>query len=366
MSVYKRGGVWWYSFQFEGRRIQESSGMSNKTAAMRFEARRKAELIERRSGFTRKTLPAKFEEYVETFLKWSKRQHRLRTYQLHDDNCHTLKRYFEGRWLDEITPGMVEEFKLTRIREKRQNSRDGAPISPATVNRAIRTLKLLFNHAARCGLAVSNPTMGVKFLDEGGGRMRVVSFEEELTYLQSASQPLRDIARVILDTGMRPEEVCRIEVANIDFMQRTIFNPHGKTRAARRTVPITDEVWLILRSRAAAARGPYVFPSERDSNTPIGCVRKAHDGAVNRAHMTERFRLYDLRHTYATRTVAAGVDLPTLAALLGHTKITMTMRYVHPAEEQKRLAVAKLEKFKNMGMQKLSEEIMGSLQNPLQ
>jgi site-specific recombinase XerD len=42
----------------------------------------------------------------------------------------------------------------------------------------------------------------------------------------------------------------------------------------------------------------------------------------------------------------AGVDLPTLAALLGHTSVQMTMRYVHPAEEHKREATAKIEKFK--------------------
>ena len=42
----------------------------------------------------------------------------------------------------------------------------------------------------------------------------------------------------------------------------------------------------------------------------------------------------------------AGVDLPTLSALLGHTNIQMTMRYVHPAEEHKREATAKIEKFK--------------------
>lgn len=57
-------------------------------------------------------------------------------------------------------------------------------------------------------------------------------------------------------------------------------------------------------------------------------------------------RLYDLRHAYASRAVMAGVDLPTLAALLGHTSVQMTMRYVHPAEEHKREATVKIEKFK--------------------
>jgi integrase len=54
-------------------------------------------------------------------------------------------------------------------------------------------------------------------------------FEDENAYLATASEQLKDIARIILDTGMRPEEVFRIEVSNLDFSKRTIFNPSGKT-----------------------------------------------------------------------------------------------------------------------------------------
>ena len=64
----------------------------------------------------------------------------------------------------------------------------------------------------------------------------------------------------------------------------------------------------------------------------------------------DNFKLYDLRRTFATRSVAAGVDLPTLSAILGHTSIQMTMRYVHPAEEQKRFAAGKLETFRQAGI----------------
>jgi integrase len=85
-------------------------------------------------------------------------------------------------------------------------------------------------------------------------------------------------------------------------------------------------------------------------------VRKAHDAAVEKAGIKDHFRLYDLRHTFATRAVAAGVDLPTLSAILGHTSIQMTMRYVHPAEEQKRFAARKLEKFRLAGMVEAMEK----------
>jgi integrase len=224
------------------------------------------------------------------------------------------------------------------------------------VNRALTTLKKLFHHAEKCGYGLSNPTRGVEFLNEGPGRMRVVSFEEELSYFAKASQPLKDIAQVILDTGLRPEEVFRIRIENLDFAERTIFNPFGKTKAARRKVTMTEEVHQLLARRSKKAKSAFVFPAKGDSSRPIGSVRKAHDNAVEKAGIKDHFRLYDLRHTFATRSVAAGVDLPTLSAILGHTSIQMTMRYVHPAEEQKRFAAGKLETFRLAGMVEAMEK----------
>jgi integrase len=186
--------------------------------------------------------------------------------------------------------------------------------------------------------------------------MRVLSFEEELVYFTKASQPLKDIAQIILDTGLRPEEAFRIRIENLDFGERTIFNPFGKTKAARRKVTMTADVSELLKRRTKKANSPFVFSSKGNHERPIGSVRKAHDAAVEKAGIKEHFRLYDLRHTFATRAVAAGVDLPTLSAILGHTSIQMTMRYVHPAEEQKRFAAGKLETFRLAGIVEAMEK----------
>ena len=358
MAVFRRGKVYWYHFTFQGRRIQESSGFQNKTAALRAEAKRKLDLLDRRTGFTKLKVAPKFDEFAEQFLEWSKGQHRPKTHELHSGNCGTLKRFFRGKWMDEITHGMVEDFKLARIREKRWGEQKGIAVSAVTVNRALSTLRLMYNYAERCGFQVSNPVKHVEFFRENG-RTRIISLEEELTYLAAASQPLKDIARVMLDTGMRPEEVFRIETVNLDLGQRTIFNPFGKTAAARRKLTMTEEVFAIMKTRAAVPESPYVFPSPDNLAKPIGSVRKAHDGAVRRAKVKPAFRLYDLRHTYASRAVMAGVDLPTLGALLGHTSVQMTMRYVHPAEEHKREAAGKIENFKAMSAIKLAEKNHG-------
>jgi integrase len=353
MAVYRRGKTWWFVFEYGGRKVQESSGFKNKTAAMRAEAKRKADLLDRRAGFTKLKLAPKFEEFVDSFLKWSEQQHRPKTYGLHQWNCQTLKRFFSGKYLDEITSDMVEDFKSARKRETKQKASEGRTIKNATVNRALTTLKLLFHQAERSGYSVKNPVAGVAMFPEPLDSMRVISFEEQAAYLSETSQPLRDVARVMLDTGMRPEEVFRMRVENIDFKQKTIFNPFGKTKAARRTIPMTDDVMFLLKARVKAVEekeSPFVFQSPHDFQKPVGSVKKAHKAAVERAKIKGHFRLYDLRHTFATRAVASGADLPTLSALLGHASIQMTMRYVHPAAEQKRTAIEKFEKFRTEGI----------------
>lgn len=85
----------------------------------------------------------------------------------------------------------------------------------------------------------------------------------------------------------------------------------------------------------AKAKGEYLFAGGRgasDGGKPIVKLNAAHNSAVSRSGVRQ-FRLYDLRHTFATRAAEAGVDLVTLAAMLGHSPVQMVMRYAHPTEE---------------------------------
>jgi hypothetical protein len=77
------------------------------------------------------------------------------------------------------------------------------------------------------------------------------------------------------------------------------------------------------------------------------------------------FRLYDFRHTFGSSSAMAGVDLPTLKELMGHTSIATTMGYVRPTPEHKRQAMAMLEQFNTKHVFALYQN-GESLQNPLQ
>jgi site-specific recombinase XerD len=74
---------------------------------------------------------------------------------------------------------------------------------------------------------------------------------------------------------------------------------------------------------------------------PLTDVKKAWASLMKRAKLTA-FRFHDLRHTFASKLVMAGVDLNTVRELLGHSDITMTLRYAHLAPEHKANAVERL------------------------
>jgi integrase len=112
-----------------------------------------------------------------------------------------------------------------------------------------------------------------------------------------------------------------------------------------RNVPLTGSLVEILKRRLAKAKGPYLFPHRDNPNKFLTSLKKAHEEALRKAEIKSRFRIYDLRHTLGSRTAMAVVDLATLKELMGHSQISMTMRYVHPTPEHKRQAVQKLEEF---------------------
>jgi site-specific recombinase XerD len=78
-------------------------------------------------------------------------------------------------------------------------------------------------------------------------------------------------------------------------------------------------------------------------NKPIRDIRTAFKNACSRADI-KNLRFHDLRHTFASRLVLSGVDLATVSKLLGHSSITMTMRYTHPTPESLKNAVTSLDK----------------------
>ena len=157
--------------------------------------------------------------------------------------------------LDRITTEEVDSLALTG--------------SPAYLNQALRTLRSLLGKAVEWKVIAFAPKI---VLMKEAGREQIIDQETEAKLLAVAKQPVKDILIIIQDTGMRPEEVFRIRIENIDWTRRLLFNPHGKTKASRRHLPLSERLLDVLLLRCAGQREGWLFPSK------AGRVRPAHDG----------------------------------------------------------------------------------------
>ena len=342
--IYKRGKVYWFNFWWNGQHVQRSTRQGNPRVARQAESAFRTALAKGEVGIIDRKPAPPFSVAIREFLKWSEQQHKAHpgTYRRYSISSRALLRFFKDTSVDRITAAEVEKFKTLRAVQKGERTK--RTIRPATVNRELACLKAVFNFLIAGDVTLANPVSKIKFLAEDNEQMRVLTFDEQRRYLAAASPCLRDIAVLMLETGMRPEEVYRSRVENVCLELRHIFNPHGKTKAAKRRITLTAEAARVLGLRVAGAMGLYLFPHKDDPGRPIPKVNNAHDRAL-RASGVRPFRLYDLRHTFATRAAMAGVDLVTLAAMLGHSRIQMVLRYAHPTEEHQANAMKRLEQF---------------------
>ena len=100
---------------------------------------------------------------------------------------------------------------------------------------------------------------------------------------------------------------------------------------------VRDAVQRHPRRIVGGQVSPFVFSSAEGNR--ITDVKKGFAGALKRAGITRHVRFHDLRHTFASHLTMKGVDLRTVAKLLGHRDIKVTMRYAHLAPEHLQAAV---------------------------
>jgi integrase len=344
MSVYRdpRSGYFTLDFRFQGRRIFRRTRLKTARDARQAEAQLRADMARHGAGLESARKIA-FQEFAEReYLSWVRATHPSspRTASRREVALRAPMRFFSGWMMDAFDGGAIEDFKRWRLSQT--SPKTGNRIGPATVNRELDALRNLFGLAERKGMVKANPTRGVGLLREPDPPMRVVSAEEERRYLAAAGPRLRAVATLMLETGMRPEEIFRARWEDVHLMDGYIHVPFGKTRAARRNIPLTPLAMRVLAERLGKyGTRVFVFPSPRNPNRPMGTLQGPHSTALRRAKVAQ-FRLYDLRHTFATRAAQSGMDLPTLAKTLGHSKLNMVLRYAHPTPEHQVRAMAKL------------------------
>lgn len=262
----------------------------------------------------------------------------------------------------------VERIKTRRLKAKRK---------PGTVNRDLDRIRGVMSRAVEWNFLDSHPLKSVKRAKgEDHSRVRYLTDDEESDLrdaLDARDVALRDarvrtvaggrkqhaqlkpfdaedypdhltpIVLVALNTGLRRGELFGLTWADVNLQSRlvTVQAGNAKSRKARH-VPLNDEAHdLLTRWHTQGKRKGLVFPGVDGAR--MTNVNKSWDGVAKSAALVD-FRFHDLRHTFASKLVMAGVDLNTVRELLGHSDIAMTLRYSHLAPVKLAAAVALLGK----------------------
>jgi integrase len=188
----------------------------------------------------------------------------------------------------------------------------------------------------------------IRLLPGEQSREFVLAHEQEIGYLNACPQPLRDVAMLILDTGLRLGEALSLQW--MDFEPQPIeraqylFVRRGETRYARRHIPLHARTREMLRSRREAVQSPFVFPGADRSQPILGTsLDHLHAQARTDLKMSQEFVLHSLRHTYGTRLAESGADAFTIQRLMGHSSVVVSQRYVHPSQKNLDVSVQRME-----------------------
>jgi integrase len=357
MSVFKRGGVYWYEFEFLGSRIRESSHSRNKEVCERLMRERRRDLELSGGGLKKISRPKLFGPAADAYLLDREADWEPKTRLVHSNSLSHLKPHFGKLILSEITPAQINRYKRKRLKEE---------ASPRSINIEIGLVRLVLRKHKLWGNIADEVTMLKENRDAG----RELSDDEThrlLTAVKaSASRSLWPAIIVSTHTGLRNKELRLLRWRQVDLIIGSITVGKSKTQAGEgRLVPLSDTALLALQEWRAqfpnAEPSHYVFPRESYGligqkgvfggkvapyevfpEEPIGSWKSAWQSAKKTAKVDCRW--HDLRHTAVSRVAAGGATDGTLQAIFGWMSPKMIERYSHVRNEAKRKAVSVLDK----------------------
>lgn len=353
---YKRkdSPIYWASYTDpSGKRVRCSTGTTDRKEAVAIEAKWKLEAHQAKTWG--REPERSIEEVMLAFLQATTGK------RSHAGDLHIAKRWralLPGRTIQSLKPADIHGY----IAERKSTG-----VCSSTVN---RELSFMGSCIAWCnrklGWNLPNPVKDHR-MQEPEGRTRWLNRDEaerlvSIAKAQTRAPWLSNVIVVALNTGMRRGEILGLEWDRVDLQSRRIRLEGRHTKAGKsRTVPMNDTARSALLNQARfraehCPASPWVFCDK--SGKRIGRTTRSFNYACQKAGLMD-FRFHDLRHTCAAWLVTAGVPLPEVRDLLGHSTVIMTERYAHLSPDNLRVAVGVLDRLSRSGHAASSEEGQG-------
>lgn len=302
--------------------------------------------------------------YLLQFEAWLKEEDKgektIRTY------LSVLSKFIKWYEQTEGKQFQLQEVTAITIQDYRSFLMSALEQKPATINKAIATLKTFFSWAVDAGHSENNPAQKVKmkrvqqsyapkWLTEQEQNRLLYTLETERNEFKQARD--RAIVLTMLYAGLRVEEVSELKLNQIDIRQGKVTVVNGKG-GKYRVVPMHNELkkalksWLAHRDNSNKPfhqTSEFLFVSERAGQMTTRGIGFMIDIYLERCGLLERSEdgrkiegqssCHSLRHSFCKKLVNAGIPIQEVARLAGHDNIQTTMRYVEPSEHDLRKAI---------------------------
>jgi integrase len=327
VAIWKRGRIYWTQVWVNGKRHQKSTHTSRIREAREIDRQFKEELTLAQYHAHRLQPDMPFGELAARFLAEAQpKPHHL-------DRLKIVLPYFAAMPIGQIHRGVVREYRKDRHERK--------TVTETTVNRDLEVLRHLLFWAVDEGYLAANPLSRLPMPKERRKPRVVMTVAEEQKLLANAAPHLRVIVIAALDTGMRRGELLTQRWEHVDFTRRLLSVTHSKTAGGEaREIPLTNRLSQTLTSMRKP--GGLVFEFR---HRPLHILKTGWKAAIRRAGI-RYYRFHDLRHTFNTRLMEAGVMQEVRKALMGHSSgEDVHSIYTHVETPMKREAIRKLEQW---------------------
>ncbi|EMI7477486.1 site-specific integrase [Morganella morganii] len=353
MSIKLRYGVWHCDFVSpSGKRIRRSLETSDKRQAQELHDQLKAEAwrVEKLGDYPSVT-------FDDACLRWLQEKEHKKSLDDDKTKIEYFLQFFSGKLLSSITETDILKATSGMINRKHKEvweikaasaKKKGVKIAPykpkpatqATKDRYLAFLRSLFRAAVNDWKWVGkSPTIKVRQKKEI--RVRWLTKEEATTLIQCMPDVMKPVVMFALATGLRRSNILNLEWTQIDLQRKVAWIHPEDTKGGKAIgVALNETACRVLRMQIGKHQ-QYVFVHteawHRADGSPTEKVRKmrvddntAWSTGLRRAGITN-FRFHDLRHTWASWLVQAGVPLTALQEMGGWESIEMVQRYAHLA-----------------------------------
>ncbi|EIW17365.1 MULTISPECIES: tyrosine-type recombinase/integrase [Pelosinus] len=354
-------------------RYYDANGKSKQTMARGFAriADAKAFHREKQEAYSKKACSCNttltLENYLDTWLTRHSNENNIQetTFDGYATNIQHIKKHIGKILLSEVTSSNIKKL-YTQLQENGRLQGKGG-LSSTSVRYIHRVLSMALKDAMKKSLILKNPLDDVDPPKKQKFLTNTVSRNIKQLLLDDVKGTEIELPiKIGLALGLRRGEILGLTWSNVDLKNREIHIIQQlrrsnsciklvklKTSTSHRSLPIPDNLYTTLteikalQEQQKSALGhnhhdlDFVCCKSTGEHLHPNYVSQSFSRAINRIG-APHIRIHDLRHTFATNALEAGVDLKTVSDILGHSDISITANhYLHPSRENKRSAIEK-------------------------